>query len=53
MKGGHITDRDRFDFEDSPANDGALKAEIGARLVGLLAGPLGVLFSYGIGGYTD
>jgi len=45
---GHITDKDRFDFEDS-ANDGALKGGLIGAFVGLLAGPLGVLFGYGIG----
>lgn len=47
-EGGHITDKDRFDFEDS-ANDGALKGGLIGAFVGLLAGPLGVLFGYGIG----
>ena len=47
-EGGHITDKDRFDFEDS-ANDGAFKGGLIGAFVGLLAGPLGVLFGYGIG----
>ena len=47
-EGGHITDKDRFDFEDS-ANDGALKGGLIGAFVGLLAGSLGVLFGYGIG----
>lgn len=38
-EGGHITDKDRFDFEDS-ANDGALKGGLIGAFVGLLAGTI-------------
>ena len=45
---GHITDKDRFDFENS-VDDGVLKGGLIGAFVGLLVGPLGVLFGYGIG----
>ena len=47
-EGGHITDKDRFDFENS-VDDSVLKGGLIGAFVGLLAGPLGVLFGYGIG----
>ena len=45
---GHIVEKERYDFEDS-TTDAALKGGLLGAVIGLLGGPIGVLFGYGIG----
>ena len=48
MKTGHIVEKERYDFEDS-TTDAALKGGLFGAVIGLLGGPIGVLFGYGTG----
>ena len=45
---GHIVEKERYDFEDS-TTDAALKGGLLGSVIGLLGGPIGVLFGYGMG----
>ena len=45
---GHIVEKERYDFEDS-TTDATLKGGLLGAVIGLLGGPIGVLFGYGIG----
>lgn len=45
---GHIVEKERYDFEDS-TTDAALKGGLFGAVIGLLGGPIGVLFGYGMG----
>ena len=45
---GHIVEKERYDFEDS-TTDAALKGGLLGAVIGLLGGPIGVLFGYGMG----
>ena len=45
---GHIVEKERYDFEDS-TTDATLEGGLLGAVIGLLGGPIGVLFGYGIG----
>jgi len=45
---GHIVEKERYDFEDS-TTDATLKGGLLGAVIGLLGGPIGVLFGYGMG----
>ena len=45
---GHIVEKERYDFEDS-TTDAALEGGLFGAVIGLLGGPIGVLFGYGMG----
>ena len=45
---GHIVEKERYDFEDS-TTDATLEGGLLGAVIGLLGGPIGVLFGYGMG----